>query len=185
MARWFKEENIESLIKHKTGHVDDRCVSGCPDHLLLTGVYVGGGFYFLWKKLSGCTHFKNTQSYSWETHLQPMSFSASDFCLCFLWKAFLHGCCLSRMASYLRLLFPFRPLTPSECVCPSVRLAFSGMIRGAVKSVPLYANPALVVAAISVPRAGKVFTSEKEPIHASMHAMKATIWTVVSYHFLA
>lgn len=118
-----------------------------------------------------------------------MSFSASDFCLSFLWKAFPHGCqllsCLSQMAIPYLLLFPFLPLTPSGCVCLSVRLAFSGMIKGAVRSVPLYANPALVVAAISVPPAAKVFTSEKEPIHAAMHAPRATIWILVSYHFLS
>lgn len=48
--------------------------------------------FSLEKILSGCTH-TYTHSYTWETHLQSMSFSASDFCLfCFLWKAFPHGC---------------------------------------------------------------------------------------------
>lgn len=83
------------------------------------------------------------------------------------------------------LLFPFLPLAPSGCVCLNVRLDFSGMIRGAVRSVLHYANPALGVVAISVPPAGKVFTSEKEPIHVYMPALRTTIWTLVSYHFLS
>lgn len=116
-------------------------------------------------------------------------FSASDFCLSFLWKAFPHGCqllsCLSQITISYLLLFPFLPFAPSGCVCLSVRLAFSQMIRGAVRSVPLYANPALVVATISVPPAGKVFTSEKEPILASMDVLRAIIRTMVSYHFLS
>lgn len=152
-------------------------------------VYVGADSVFFGEKiLNGCTH-TCTHNYTWSPHLQPMSFSASDFCCCFLWKAFPHGCqllsCLSQMAIPYLFLFPFLPLAPSGCVCLSVRLAFSGMIRGAVRNVPHYAIPALVVVATSVTPAGKVFTSEKEPIHASIHALRATIWTLVSYHFLS
>lgn len=118
-----------------------------------------------------------------------MTFSAVELCLCVLGKAFPHGCqllsCLSQLAFSHLPLFPFLPLAPSGCVCLNVRLAFSGMIRGAVRNVPLCANPVSAVAVISVPLAAKAFTSEREPIHASMHALRATIWTLVSYHFLS
>lgn len=111
-----------------------------------------------------------------------LSLRALPLCLMESFSSWLSAVELSVSVGYPLLCFSFHSYLspPSGCVCLNVRLAFSGMIRGAVRNVPLCANPASEVEAISVPFAGKGFTSEKESITASIRVLRATIWTLVS-----